>query len=245
MAGPFPWLAAGALTGTLVGLALAPALGLRRAVALQVLAFAGIWALLGGHLAAVLLYHRPALATVGPGLLLDLANGQAAMGMLLSGALGAWLHGRLARVPAAPHLDLVAMAAAPAGVVGRVGCYLAGDHPGAGEADPALLEALVWLAILAVLLRALRHHRPPGALAVLAALLYGTGRFACDFLRLTPEEAAPLVAAGRLDPALVDPRWLGLTPAQWLALGLVTAAAAGLRRLRRPVPGSDGPAGEA
>ncbi len=232
MAPTLPWLAGGATAGLAVALALAPALGMRRVVALQVLAFAGLWSLLAGHLAAVLLYHRPLLAAVGPGLLLDLDNGLASMGMLLGGAWGAWLHARLARAPAGSRLDLVVLAAVPAGLLGRLGCARAGDHPGGGLLDPALAEALVWAALLVLLLRSLRRRPPAGTLATLGALLYGSGRLATDLLRLTPEEAAPLVAAGHLDPALVDPRWLGLTPAQWLALGLVGLGVRGLRRLR-------------
>jgi phosphatidylglycerol:prolipoprotein diacylglycerol transferase len=97
--------------------------------------------------------------------------------------------------------------------------WLAVDFPGGARHDLGLYEAIVLFA-LAGLLYALRHRGLlKGRLLPLLGVLYGVARFLLDFLRARPG-----------DLPYADGRQLGLTFAQWFALGLV---AWGTTRLAR------------
>jgi phosphatidylglycerol:prolipoprotein diacylglycerol transferase len=121
-------------------------------------------------------------------------------------------------------------------VFGRLGCTLVHDHLGRRTAFPLairfpdgprhdlgfyelLYTVLVLVPAVAVLTR---RRRPPGTTLAVVALLYAPARFLGDFLR-------------QVDLPGADPRYLGLTLAQYgcaqlAAVGAITAA----RLLRRP-----------
>lgn len=144
--------------------------------------------------------------------------------------------------------------------IGRLACALVHDHPGAlasasnplavawptgpedglartfgpfvvvtGGSTPrydlGLLEVLVWLLLLAAVLpfwtrrSGPRAGKPPtlGTTTALVCLGYAPLRFALDFLRMTDAPGA-------------DPRWAGLTFAQWVMVPLAGLGALGLRR---------------
>jgi phosphatidylglycerol---prolipoprotein diacylglyceryl transferase len=144
------------------------------------------------------------------------------------------------------YLDAVAFAFPFGWIFGRLGCFVAFDHPGLptnfflGMEDRngvvihnlGLEEAIFTVGLSAVFALLARRPRFPGFYLGLLPLLYAPYRFASDFLRVR------------------DVRYLGLTPAQWGTLALLVLAAAILARGRRratppppgPPPGSAAPA---
>jgi phosphatidylglycerol:prolipoprotein diacylglycerol transferase len=187
--------------------------------------------LIGGHVLDVLLYYPERLAE-DPWVLLRLWDGLSSFGGFTGAVIG-MLGWRLKHgVRVLPYADNV-MALLPVGwAFGRAGCSIAHDHPGlpsdswlavqypgGGRFDLGFLE-LLFSALLAVLFLQLgRRARPWGFFSAIACISYAPVRFALDFLR---EHAT---VPGHVQGA-IDPRYGGLTPAQWecfllLALGLV------------------------
>jgi len=107
-----------------------------------------------------------------------------------------------------------------------MGCSLAHDHPGArsdfflavqypggARHDLGFYEFLFTLLVLFPVTRLLgRKKLPEGFLLLLVSLLYAPVRFGFDFLRSH-------------DFGNVDPRYAGLTAAQWLTIALFLAGA--------------------
>ena len=183
----------------------------------------------GGHLAHLFLYHPEELRD--PWRLLRFWDGLSSMGGLAAGVLAAILFFRKRGVPLAAYGDAFAVGVPTGWAVARVGCFLVHDHPGrrtdfplavaypgGARHDLGLYEALVLVAIAALLWTLWSRRRLPGRLLPLLALLYGASRFLLDFLR-----ASDLPGS--------DARYLGLTPAQYVAVLLV---AWGAWRLARP-----------
>lgn len=178
---------------------------------------------IGGHLLHVLGYHPELLSTEGPLVLLKLWDGQSSMGGLLGGIAGFVLSFRRQGLALYPYLDALALGIAPGWAVARLGCFTAHDHPGTltsfplavafpggARHDLGLYDAMV-LATLAIILYALaRRQRAPGTLIAILAIGYAIPRFFLDFLRAR-------------DVPFPDGRIFGLTPAQYVALGLVAA----------------------
>jgi phosphatidylglycerol:prolipoprotein diacylglycerol transferase len=92
--------------------------------------------------------------------------------------------------------------------------------PDGARHDLGLYDVLLLLAITVVLYAVAHRHILEGRLLALLALLYGSGRFALDFLRAR-------------DLPYVDARYLGLTPAQYGAALLVLWGFYVLARRRR------------
>lgn len=128
---------------------------------------------------------------------------------------------------------------------GRVGCFLVHDHPGRvsnfalavadyevgappylPRHDLGLYDAIVLAALAALFLFLSRSSRKPGFYLALLALLHPPTRFLLDFLR------APAAEGG-------DVRFMGLTPAQYAAVGLFVVGVMAMRTVRRsPLPPS-------
>ena len=139
-------------------------------------------------------------------------------------------------------MDAAAPALALGIAIGRIGDLVIADHLGAPTTLPfgfrcpavvdvgrtvgsrcppgevvhltALYDLIAVSAVLGLLLWARRRPRPEGELSLIAAIAYGVGRFAFDFLR-------------------ADVRRLGLTASQWVAVAVVGLAIAALVRRRR------------
>jgi phosphatidylglycerol:prolipoprotein diacylglycerol transferase len=142
--------------------------------------------------------------------------------------------------PVMPYADGLGYGLAAGWMFGRLGCFTAHDHPGLHTTfflgvkypdgvrhDMGLYEAF-WAAGMTLLFYLLsRKKRPLGLYVTLLVSFYAPVRFAFDFLRAEDVSGA-------------DPRYLWLTPAQWLSV--VTAVAGGLlawwtiRHAREPAP---------
>jgi phosphatidylglycerol:prolipoprotein diacylglycerol transferase len=129
--------------------------------------------------------------------------------------------------PVMPYADSLGYGLAAGWMFGRLGCYTAHDHPGRftdfflgvkypeGTRHDLGFEEALWAASVTLLFFILsRKQRPLGLYVGLLTFLYGPVRFALDFLRVTDLPGA-------------DPRYAGLTPAQWLAI-VTTFVGAGL-----------------
>ncbi len=173
-------------------------------------------------------------------------------GGMVAGAVVLWWW--LRANPDLPGLvvaDGIAFALAAGLVAGRVGCFAVGEHLGETTDFPlgirylggrtiegpltvdttvhstALYEALGLLVLIAVLSWLRRRPLPAGTVLATAAVWYGVQRLLTDFLRA------------------YDRRFLGLTTAQFVSIGLVILGAWMLLLLRRRgrglVPSGVGP----
>jgi phosphatidylglycerol:prolipoprotein diacylglycerol transferase len=134
------------------------------------------------------------------------------------GALGGLFYWtRRNRQPVMPYADSLAFGLAPGWLFGRLGCFTAHDHPGAftnfflavrypdGPRHDLGLDEAIWaLLVTGVFLLLGKKKRPLGLYVAILTTAYAPVRFALDFLRAT-------------DTAGADPRYAGLTPAQWLS----------------------------
>jgi phosphatidylglycerol:prolipoprotein diacylglycerol transferase len=131
------------------------------------------------------------------------------------------------RQPVMPYADSLGYGLATGWMFGRLGCFTAHDHPGlhtsfflavqypdGARFDLGLLEA-IWAAIISFTFYLLhRKPRPLGIYVAILTLAYAPVRFGLDFLR------APV---GDTTVGATDPRYAGLTPAQWGCLAVLMA----------------------
>ena len=211
----------------------------------------GGWMLLGGilgaHLFSVLLYF-PHKLREDPWLILRIWEDISSFGGLLGGLAAALIFFAMRardedRRAKLAYLDAIAFVFPAALAIGRFGCALAHDHPGTvttfplaiglrtdaaldylsgvyraaglalppaartmGFHDLGLYEFLfLSLVVVPLFVRWSRRHRPAGFYLVTFAALYLPVRFGFDMLRVA------------------DVRYVGLTPAQWVA-ALIMAA---------------------
>jgi phosphatidylglycerol:prolipoprotein diacylglycerol transferase len=166
-------------------------------------------------------------------------NGFSSFGGFAGALIGLFGWCRIRRQPLMPYADSLAYGLATGWMFGRLGCFTAHDHPGrhtdfflavrypGGARHDLGLDEAIWAMAMAFLFAILRRKRRPlGLYVTLLTLAYAPVRFGLDFLRAT-------------DVAEPDPRYFGLTPAQWGCIG-VLGAGVGLAvwtwRHRKPVP---------
>ena len=229
----------------------------------------GGWMIVGGivgaHLFSVLLYFPHKLRD-DPWLLMRVWEDVSSFGGIIGGLLGALLfftlRGQaLSALARLAYLDAIAFVFPGALAIGRFGCALAHDHPGAVttfpiaislQSDAALnyirgvyadaglalpqaapsmgfhdlgLYEFLYLALVVVPLFAYwaRRRQPAGFYLAAFASLYFPVRFGLDMLRVA------------------DARYVGLTPAQWVAALVVAAlpfATLRRRKLRFAITGA-------
>jgi phosphatidylglycerol:prolipoprotein diacylglycerol transferase len=194
----------------------------------SVIAVAG--GIVGGHLVHLVFYHPEELAD--PIRIVKVWEGLSSMGGLAGAIITAAVWFRRRGLRFAPFSDAWALGLAPGWGIARLGCFSVHDHPGVrsdfwlavafpggSRHDLGLYEAILLFALAGLLVVLRWRSLLTGQLLPLLALLYGAGRFLLDFLRARPG-----------DLVYADGRQLGLTFAQWFALGLMTW---GVSRLAR------------
>jgi phosphatidylglycerol:prolipoprotein diacylglycerol transferase len=201
----------------------------------DLITWAVVSGLFGGHFLHLFAYHPELLKASDPLLVLRFWEGLSSMGGVLGALVGIFAFFRRIGQSPAPYLDALALGTAPGWAVARLGCFLVHDHPGVrtdfflavdfpartyggSRHDLGLYDALV-LAAIAVLLHVLKRYRlREGRLMGVLAVTYTVPRFLLDFLRAS-------------DLSFVDRRYGGLTPAQFIVVGLF---ATGVWLLTRP-----------
>jgi phosphatidylglycerol---prolipoprotein diacylglyceryl transferase len=200
---------------------------------------------IGGHIGYGLLY-KPDEYLANPIEFLKVWQGLSSFGgFVVCVPLAIWFFAR-ERKPVWPYLDSLALGMSVGWFFGRMGCFVAHDHPGTvtnfwlgvyGICQPisdknvachdmGLYEGLWSLAMFGVLSVMDRRPLKPGVLVLTYGLTYGPLRFLMDFLR----------------PEATDARYGGFTPGQYgSVLVTVVCLAALVIRLRS----SDAPVGPA
>ncbi|HWL87593.1 MAG TPA: prolipoprotein diacylglyceryl transferase family protein [Polyangiaceae bacterium] len=164
-----------------------------------------------------------------------------------------WFKRRSEAQPVLPFCDLILSVFPVAWIFGRSGCSVVHDHPGARAPadaffavgypfpdanmhprvdqfiklihgtfpryDLGLLELMFTVFLAAAFALTWRRKLPTGTYVVATAFAYAPVRFGMDYLRLADERGA-------------DPRYGGLTPAQWACIGLFTFGVLLLLRVR-------------
>ncbi len=175
---------------------------------------------IGGHVLDTIFYY-PERVLSDPLSLLRLWDGLSSFGGFVGGATGALLWRLRRGVPILPFSDILASIFPLSWVFGRAGCTLAHDHPGmrselwfavrypsGARFDLGLYEMICTIPLAIAFLVLRRKPRPWGFYLGAMALSYAPWRFALDFLRAR-------------DVAIADPRYAGLTPAQWACFALL------------------------
>jgi phosphatidylglycerol:prolipoprotein diacylglycerol transferase len=196
---------------------------------------------IGAHVLDAVFYTPERIAR-DPLYLLQIWAGLSSYGGFIGAVLGALLYKFVKNEKVLPYVDVVCSAFPLAWVFGRMGCSVVHDHPGriteswlgvqyfhpdvrnpeawgllwapdqvTGRFDLGLIEMVLTIP-LAVSFAILWKARPRayGFYAGWQCVLYAPVRFVLDFFRV--EEG------GAHDG---DPRYAGLTPAQWACFGLV------------------------
>lgn len=198
-----------------------------------VVTWAVMFGLYGGHFLHIFGYHPELLTKDDPWLFLRFWEGLSSMGGVLGALLGIFIYFRREKVPLNPYLDALALGTAPGWAIARVGCFFVHDHPGlktdfflavnypgGPRHDLGLYDVFVLVALSAVLYAIARRKPRQGRLMGVLAVGYSVSRFLLDFLRAS-------------DMSFVDRRYAGLTPAQYIVVGLFTV---GVWLLTRPAP---------
>jgi phosphatidylglycerol---prolipoprotein diacylglyceryl transferase len=128
-----------------------------------------------------------------------------------------------------PYADSLGYGLASGWMFGRLGCFTAHDHPGnhthfflavnypEGPRHDLGFDEALWAAGMTLMFALLRRKRRPLGLYVsLLTLCYAPVRFGLDFLRVR-------------DGLEADPRYYGLTPAQWCCIVVLFASLGVLR----------------
>jgi phosphatidylglycerol:prolipoprotein diacylglycerol transferase len=152
--------------------------------------------------------------------------GFSSFGGFAGALIGLFIYCRRHEQPIMPYADSLAYGLATGWMFGRLGCFTAHDHPGrhthfflavqypdGARHDLGLDEAL-WAGAIALSFAILRRKKQPlGTYVTILTIAYAPARFLLDFLRAT-------------DVPEPDPRYFGLTPAQWGCVGVLVAGLA-------------------
>lgn len=226
---PFGVLVALAVyVGTVVAMRHAKARGLSREKTTSFIFWVVGAGFVGGHVLDAIFYHPDRLLK-NPLYLLMLWDGLSSYGGFVGAICGALLFRWLRGERIMPYVEVVTSAFPLAWVFGRTGCAVVHDHPGkpsdswlavkwpfptggySGRYDLGLVEMLlaIPLAVGFLVLWRRKPVRPPGFYSGWMCIYYAPVRFFLDFLREEEESRGG------------DPRYGGLTPAQWACFGLL------------------------
>lgn len=181
------------------------------------------------HVFDAIAYHPETVAR-DPLYLLRIWDGLSSYGGLIGAYIGAlaWKYHRKQKIM--EYIDVTVSAFPTAWVFGRSGCAVVHDHPGAlsnawfavqypahtlqegfaGRFDLGLIEMVLTIPLAAAchILWRRQPQRANGFYVGLTLCAYAPVRFVLDFLRVQPGDT--------IFRGAVDPRYGGLTPAQWV-----------------------------
>ena len=194
----------------------------------------------GGHVFHALFYEPERLAEDWT-YIFRLYDGLSSTGGLITSVVVTIVFFKVVkRVPFFAYADCVAWGLMTGWIFGRLGCFVAHDHPGAetdfflgvqgmcppqGPLAATCHDMGLYEAIFAMFAAGAFHwfdrtRRHPGFFIAMICLFYGPYRFLSDFLRHQD----------------LDERYFGLTPAQYFAMGLVVLGAVVLAATRHWEP---------
>jgi phosphatidylglycerol:prolipoprotein diacylglycerol transferase len=207
----------------------------------------------GGHMLDAVFYH-PEHLMKDPLYLFMLWEGLSSYGGFTGAVIGALLWRWSRKQPILGMCEVINSAFPLAWVFGRMGCASVHDHPGrlsdawyavqwkmphgtgwVGRLDLGLIEMVLTipLAVAFLILWQRKPVRPLGFYTGWMCVAYAPVRFFLDFLREQEMPGAPLGG---------DPRYSGLTPAQWACFGLLALGIYFLRIAygpQKPAPGGE------
>lgn len=171
---------------------------------------------IGGHVLDTIFYHPNHLLR-SPLSLLRIWDGQSSFGGFTGAFVGLLVFRHRFKEAVLPYADTMASGFPMGWVFGRTGCSVAHDHPGmlsqawfavqypgGARFDLGLYEMLLSVPLALTFLVLSKKPRPPGFFLGVMCMAYAPTRFALDFLRARENEVLG-----------ADPRYGGLTPAQW------------------------------
>ncbi len=222
---PFGALVAfGVYLGSYLATRQAKRLGLHERVLTSFIFWVVGFGFLGGHMLDSIFYY-PGQVLRDPLSLIRVWEGLSSFGGFTGAVIGGFLWKLRYKADILPYADVIASSFPAAWVFGRTGCSVAHDHPGltsdlwfavqypgGGRFDLGLYEMVLTIPLALAFLWLRRKPRPWGFYCGAITIAYAPVRFALDFLRV--EKLDGLNAA-------VDPRYAGLTPAQWACFGLL------------------------
>jgi phosphatidylglycerol:prolipoprotein diacylglycerol transferase len=208
-------VAVGILVGARLTRKRGEALGLDPEQVAQMVTYTLVCGFIIGHLFDVFVYQPREQWTLWN--IINPFGGLSSYGGFIGALIGMFYWCKRNHQPVMPYADSLGYGLAAGWMFGRLGCFTAHDHPGRftnlfigvkypeGTRHDLGLEEAIWAAGMTILFAILsRKPRPLGLYVGLLTFCYGPIRFALDFLRVTDLPGA-------------DPRYAGLTPAQWLA----------------------------
>lgn len=236
------------VAGVLIGAEVMQRYGKRRGLSgpqlRSLLRYVIVSGLVGAHVFELLAYQPHRLAAEGPLVIFKVWDGISSFGGFLGGAIGQLVYLHRHRLAAGVVFDTTGVGLLVAFSIGRIGCTLVHDHVGratdfvlgvdyprevlavhglesALPGQATVIRAhhlgmyeLAWLMAVCVMILFVAFRRQnrflSGQLAVITTLLYVPFRFGLEFLRRST----------------TDPRYAGLTFAQWGSIVAFTAAAA-------------------
>jgi phosphatidylglycerol:prolipoprotein diacylglycerol transferase len=221
--GPIPivlfpfFLAAGWLVGLKVTLDHGKMRGLDRRRQIELVVVVFLLGFAGAHWFDVAAYTPERLAR-RPWIVLEFWRGLSSYGGFVGAFVGFLWWTKRRGLDRLAYADPMGAGLSVGWIFGRLGCYTAHDHPGARtdffmavpypdgtRHDLGLYEALATMGIAFVVTQVAARKPPSGTVIALSMVLYAPVRFALDFLRAT-------------DVRRMDPRYFGLTPAQWISI---------------------------
>ena len=222
---PFGTLVAiGVYLGSYLATSQGRRLGLHDRVLTSFIAWVVGFGFLGGHMLDVIFYY-PGQVLRDPLSLIRIWEGLSSFGGFSGAVIGGFLWKLRYKTDILPYADVIASSFPAAWVFGRSGCSVAHDHPGlhsdlwfavqypgGGRFDLGLYEMLLTIPLALAFFWLRKKPRPWGFYCGAITIAYAPVRFALDFLRV--QDAGGLNAA-------VDPRYGGLTPAQWACFVLL------------------------
>lgn len=183
-------------------------------------------ALVGSRLMHVFFYE-PAFFFANPAEILKVWHGgMSSTGGIILGTSAAIAYIVRNKLDIRAYGDIIARAIPASWVIGRLGCFFTHTHPGTlsnlsiavkypegGRLELSIIEACLW-AVIGGILWFMPRPRRAGMYVAVLALAYAPARFAIDFLRVD------------------NARYAGLTPAQYVMIGLFAVGIFGYFRFK-------------